>query len=229
MKRSMKKRSMKKNISYKNHVIYYKRFWNTDLTPNKFSALASLSLWDSMDVRTNMEQHADTKHCSSPGLCLDALLPPTYPWFPKPHPLCLVPSLNTVPSTSFPVPPHHPFHNPTIPSETFPAKNCITSKPQKWLLGWFTSPFNHTAKYRSHWQPPAYLHTYIPTYAYRYVRTRSKTDNVGCMINESSIFMCCTAYTAPTYVCTLDGVPSIECSKHNVVSQHQLMLYEWYN
>ena len=131
------------------------------------------SLWDSMDVRTNMEQHDDSKQCSSPELCLDVLLPPTYPWFPKPHPLCLVPSLNTVPSTSFPVSPDHPFHNPTIQSETFPVKNCITSKPQKWLLGWLTSPFQPHCKNRSHWQPPAYLHvcTYIPTYLHTHIRT----------------------------------------------------------
>ena len=31
-------------IDPKNHVIYYKRSWTTDLTPNKFSALASLRI-----------------------------------------------------------------------------------------------------------------------------------------------------------------------------------------
>ena len=31
-------------IDPKNYVIYYKRMWTTDLTPNKFSALASLRI-----------------------------------------------------------------------------------------------------------------------------------------------------------------------------------------
>ena len=149
----------------------------------------------------------------------------------------LLGSLSPTPSILYPFSTlYHPLPSqcpPTIPFTT-------QQSPQKLSLPKPASPANHRNGFWAGSHVPSttqqkteatgsHQPTYIPTYAYTYLRTRSKTDNVRCMISESSIFMCCTAYTAPTYVCTLDGVPSIECSKHNVVSQHQLMLYEWYN
>ena len=149
----------------------------------------------------------------------------------------LLGSLSPSPSILYPFSTlYHPLPSqcpPTIPFTTQQFR-------QKLSLPTLASPANHRNGFWAGSHVPSttlqkteatgsHQPTYIPTYAYTYLRTRSKTDNVRCMISESSIFMCCTAYTAPTYVCTLDGVPSIECSKHNVVSQHQLMLYEWYN
>ncbi len=133
----------------------------------------------------------DTKHCSSLGL--RALLPPPLLGSINPTPLsctlsqhCTIHFLPSVPTPS--------LSRPTIPSETFPAKNCITSKPQKWLLGWLTQvPFNHTAKTEatgSH--QPTYM--YVCTYLHSYIHTRSKTDNVG-VWSMSPLSSCAVQHT----------------------------------
>ena len=150
--------------------------------------------------------------------------PPSSPWFHKPHPLYLVPSLNTVPSTSSPVSPHHPFHDQQFRQKLSLPKIASPANHRNGFWAGSQVPFNHTAKTEatgSH--QPTYLH--VCMYLHSYIHTRSKTDNVG-VWSMSPLSSCAVQHTPhlPTYV---RYVCRMEPQVLNAVSTMRCLTINW--